>query len=92
MTIRMPFTRLAMVVLAAMVALPFVAADAMAAKEKFERTKPHVNVGTIGNSDQDGPGGLATPAGDGTTTPNDTGPADQDCKPDPSKPADAQAC
>ena len=92
MKIRMPFARLAMVVPAAVLALTFVAADAMAAKEKFERTKPHVNVGTIGNVDQDGPGGLATPDGEAATSPNDNRPGGQDCKPDPSKPADAQAC
>ena len=28
------------------------AVDAFAAKEKFERSKPHVNVGTIGQTDQ----------------------------------------
>jgi hypothetical protein len=32
---------------------------AMAAKEKFERTKPHVNVGTIGN-DETPPNQLTT--------------------------------
>ncbi len=29
--------------------LQFASADAFAGKEVFERTKPHVNVGTIGN-------------------------------------------
>ena len=32
-------------------------ANSFAAKEKFERTKPHVNVGTIGQVEQ---GGAAT--------------------------------
>ena len=37
------------VVAFAVMAFQFAAADAFAGKEKFERTKPHVNVGTIGN-------------------------------------------
>lgn len=40
----------------------FVTTDAMAAKEKFERTKPHVNIGTIGH-DQQGPGQLTGNSG-----------------------------
>ena len=31
------------------------ASGAHAAKEKFERTKPHANVGTIGHAQKDGP-------------------------------------
>lgn len=49
MNFRMPLVRLAMVAFAASITSPFLVVDVMAAKEKFERTKPHVNVGTIGN-------------------------------------------
>jgi hypothetical protein len=90
MDIPIPSAKLATMALAAMVALAFLAADAMAAKEKFERTKPHVNVGTIGQVDQE-PVGLANPVGSGATPPV-PGPSGNDCKPDPSKPADAQGC
>lgn len=89
MNIRMPLARLAAVAIAAMVAVPLLAADAMAAKAKFERNKPHVNVGTIGHVDQQ-PGALATPDSNGTAAPDSS--PDDDCKPDPSKSADAQAC
>ena len=35
--------------LAAAASIVFVSADADASKEKFERNKPHVNIGTMGN-------------------------------------------
>jgi len=38
--------------LAALLAIVLVAPGVQAAKEKFERTKPHVNVGTIGHVDR----------------------------------------
>jgi hypothetical protein len=88
--IRTPPARLGTIALAAMVALPFLAADAMAAKETFQRSKPHLNVGTIGHPPQE-PGNLANSGGTGTTSP-DADPDGKDCKPDPSKPADAQTC
>jgi hypothetical protein len=71
---------------AATVALPLFAVDAMAAKEKFQRTKPHVNVGTIGNVDQE-PGGQTNAGGNGTTSLQSNDPSDQDCEPAPSKAA-----
>jgi hypothetical protein len=62
-------------VLLALAALPLSAPDAFAAKDKFERSKPHVNVGTIGTtSSQTGAGGMTT-----TTS------GDAECPPDPSK-------
>jgi hypothetical protein len=54
-------TRLILCVAIALLAAQTLASGAMAAKEKFERTKPHVNVGTIGHVD-DGPDQLATEA------------------------------
>lgn len=51
MNIRMPLVRLAMVAFAASITSPFLVVDAMAAKETFQRNKPHVNVGTIGHVD-----------------------------------------
>jgi hypothetical protein len=59
--------------LLALAALPLSTFDAFAAKEKFVRNKPHVNVGTIGST--------SSPAGAGSMT--TTG--DADCEPDPSK-------
>jgi hypothetical protein len=91
MKFRTPLAPIAVMALAVTLAQPFLAADAMAAKERFQRTKPHVNVGTIGHVDQDGPSALATPDDNGTTSP-DPNPDDNNCKPDPSKPADAQSC
>lgn len=42
--------------------LQFAAGEAHAGKEKFQRTKPHVNIGTIGTSDQpSGPSGFKQP-------------------------------
>ena len=59
----------------ALAALQVSAFDAFAAKEKFTRNKPHVNVGTTGTtSSQTGAGGMTT-----TTS------GDADCEPDPSK-------
>jgi hypothetical protein len=88
MDISTPLARLAAI--AAMFALPFFAGDAMAAKEKFERTKPHVNIGMIGHIGQE-PGDLANPDGNATTGP-DSNPGASDCKPDPSMPAAGQTC
>ena len=82
--------RLTGAALAAMFALPFLAADAIAAKEKFQRSKPHVNVGTIGHVEE--PDNLANPGGSGTTAPADDRLDSQNCTPDPSKPTDAQTC
>ena len=49
------------VALIAIGALLIAASDAMAAKEKFTRNKPHVNVGTIGSTSQpSGPGGVTS--------------------------------
>jgi len=75
---------------AATLALPFFAVDAMAAKEKFQRTKPHVNVGTIGHVDNPNPAELTAPAGGTTPTPDNSGA--NDCKPDPSKVEDQSTC
>lgn len=80
MNITVPFVRLAMVALAASFASPLFTADAMAAKEKFQRTKPHVNVGTIGNVDQE-PRGLAVSQGGESRSPsNPNSSADEDCQ------------
>ncbi len=59
----------------ALAALQISAFDAFAAKEKFTRNKPHVNVGTIGTT--------SSPTGAGGMTTTTTG--DADCQPDPSK-------
>lgn len=90
MYISTPIARFAALALATMVALLLLAADAMAAKEKFERTKPHVNVGTIGHVDNPNPGELTAPESGAASTSGSSGA--NDCKPDPSKPADAQSC
>jgi hypothetical protein len=52
--------KLAGAVLLALGALQISAPDAFAAKEKFVRNKPHVNVGTIGTT--------SSPSGAGTVT------------------------
>jgi hypothetical protein len=53
--------QLAGAALLAIGALHIAASDAMAAKEKFTRNKPHVNVGTVGSSSQpSGPGGVTS--------------------------------
>jgi hypothetical protein len=59
--------------------------DAFAAKEKFVRNKPHVNVGTIGTtSSPTGPGGMtSTPS-----TPEQPTEEVADCEPDPAKAAE----
>jgi hypothetical protein len=90
MNISTPLARLAAMALATTFALPLLAVDAMAAKEKFERTKPHVNVGTIGHVDTPNPAELTAPTGGTTSTSNS--PGDNDCKPDPSKAGDQSAC
>ena len=52
--------KLAGIALLALGALLIVASDAMAAKEKFVRNKPHVNVGTIGPTSSQGGTGTVT--------------------------------
>ena len=65
---------------AAALAAPLLTVDAMAAKEKFERTKPHVNVGTIGNGgSSENPNNLATPQGGNAADGNSS--TSGDCKP-----------
>lgn len=87
MNITVPFVRLAMVALAASFASPLFTANAMAAKEKFERKKPHVNVGTIGNVDQ-APGGLAVSQGDESRNPsNPNSSAEEDCQAEATTPS-----
>ena len=90
MDVRMSSTKLLAAASLTTLALLFLSADAMAAKAKFERSKPHVNVGTIGHVDQE-PGDLTNPDGNSATSP-DTDRSGEQCVPDPSKPADAQAC
>jgi hypothetical protein len=90
MNISTLLARLAAMTLATATALPLLAADAMAAKEKFERTKPHVNVGTIGHVDNPNPAELTAPAGETTPTSNNSGASD--CKPNPSKAEDQPTC
>jgi len=90
MNISAPLARLAAIVPAATFAFSLLAVDAMAAKEKFERTKPHVNVGTIGHVDDPNPTELTAPTG-GTTSTSQS-PGDKDCKPDPSKAGDQSTC
>jgi hypothetical protein len=71
--------KLAGAALFALGALQLAAPDAFAAKEKFVRNKPHVNVGTIG------PASSGTPAGSMTMAPTETPDTAPDCEPDPSK-------
>jgi GTPase len=78
MNITVPFVRLAMVAFAASITSPFLTVDAMAAKETFERNKPHVNVGTIGHVDQDKSSQIET-GNNGTTSLQSGNPGDQDC-------------
>lgn len=67
----------------ALAALQLSAPDAFAAKDKFERSKPHVNVGTIGTtSSPTGAGDMTAPP----DQPSDAMPAD--CEPDPAKAAE----
>ena len=71
--------KLAGAALLTMFAMQLSAFDALAAKEKFTRTKPHVNVGTIGTTSSDSAGGM-------TSTPDQGSDAvPTDCEPDPSK-------
>jgi hypothetical protein len=76
--------KLAGAALLTLAALQMSAFDAFAAKETFVRSKPHVNVGTIG------PATSQTGAGGMTSTPEQ--PSDNitaDCEPDPSKTGEA---
>jgi hypothetical protein len=73
--------KLAGAALLTLFALPLSAPDAFAAKEKFQRSKPHVNVGTIG------PTSSETPAGSMTTAPTETTDTVPECEPDPAKAA-----
>jgi hypothetical protein len=67
------------------VALAVLSVDAMAAKEKFQRSKPHVNVGTIGSPDSGQQDNLIAPMGTGTASPQ-PGSLAGDCAQDPSTP------
>jgi hypothetical protein len=70
--------KLAGAALLTLAALQLSAFDAFAAKEKFTRSKPHVNVGTTGTTSSQ------STADEITTAPSTDGqPAD--CEPDPSK-------
>jgi hypothetical protein len=74
--------KLAGAALLTLAALQISAFDAFAAKEKFVRSKPHVNVGTIGTtSSATSAGGMTAPST--PEQPSDNTPAD--CEPDPSK-------
>lgn len=53
-------------VAAAVTAAEAVVTPALAQKEQFERTKPHLNIGTIGHQTQT-PSGLATPDSQSTS-------------------------
>ena len=68
--------QLAGAALLAIGALHIAASDAMAAKEKFTRNKPHVNVGTVGSTSSQGGTSTVTtpsqPAGDGPEAECDT--------------------
>lgn len=71
--------KLAGAALLTLAALQISAFDAFAAKEKFQRSKPHVNVGTIGTTSASGAGGM-------TSTPEQpSGDTPVDCEPDPAK-------
>ena len=71
--------KLAGAALLALAALQISAFDAFAAKEKFTRNKPHVNVGTTG------PSSSQSTAEGMTTTPSTAGQPPADCEPDSSK-------
>lgn len=68
-------TRLILAASLALFASQAFVTGAMAAKEKFERTKPHVNVGTIGKTET--PGDLTTGQSTGVVVP----PADCEDRP-----------
>ena len=71
--------KLAGAALLTLAALQISAFDAFAAKEKFTRTKPHVNVGTIGTTSSQSAGGMTSTPDQGSDT------VPPDCEPDPSK-------
>jgi len=75
--------KLAGAALLALAALQISAFDAFAAKEKFVRNKPHVNVGTIGTTSSQTSGGGMTTAPE---QPSDN--ATPDCESDPAKAAE----
>jgi len=83
MNFAMPLVRLAIVAFAASFTTPFLSADAMAAKEKFERNKPHVNIGTIGHVDN-GKSSQSNTGQSGATSLQSNNPGGQDCVQDPS--------
>jgi hypothetical protein len=68
--------------LLALAALQISAFDAFAAKEKFTRSKPHVNVGTTG------PSSSQSTADGMTATPSTDGQPPADCEPDPARAAE----
>lgn len=91
MNIRTPIVNLAIVAFAASITSPFLTADAMAAKEKFERTKPHVNIGTIGHVDN-GKSTLVDPGDAGATSLQSGDSVEQGCQPDPTKGEGQSTC